>query len=349
MALPNDVTYVADVTDALKAIKLKLSSAQLTQFSRLSSNIARMQFALGKKNKISQLFDGECDYQIKCNEKAEKYRADGDKLFKIKKYNGALRRYNASVMYAQPAKQSDSCYDSTQSSTSQNPALVTHNGCHVKEVKSANQHATLAMSLVCRSATLYHLSNYKAALLDINSALFYEYNESDVYKLLDRKGKCQIQMELYSDAMQSYAHALHTLHSIEVDDKSKDIWIQIFQKHIQHCKEKSDQQMGVRPKDSNESMKFTSVCDLTKCTSPNQKLVPLPKGKSHAFYKFATEAFSIEKSSTFGRYAVAGEDVNVGDVIVAEPPYACILYPEYYSTHCFYCLNRTDSLVGKTC
>ena len=41
-----------------------------------------------------------------------------------------------------------------------------------------------------------------------------------------------------------------------------------------------------------------------------------------------------------GRHIKAVEEVQVGDVVAIEKPYASVLLPENYPTHCMHCLRR---------
>lgn len=38
-----------------------------------------------------------------------------------------------------------------------------------------------------------------------------------------------------------------------------------------------------------------------------------------------------------GRYAVAESQIRVGDVLVVEKPFASVINPEKYATHCINC------------
>lgn len=54
-------------------------------------------------------------------------------------------------------------------------------------------------------------------------------------------------------------------------------------------------------------------------------------------YPTATDKLSIEESPAMGRYAVAESQIRVGDVLVVEKPFASVINPEKYATHCINC------------
>lgn len=45
----------------------------------------------------------------------------------------------------------------------------------------------------------------------------------------------------------------------------------------------------------------------------------------------------VEEDAISGRYGVASSPIRVGDVIAVEAPYASVMNPEKFSTHCHHC------------
>lgn len=66
---------------------------------------------------------------------------------------------------------------------------------------------------------------------------------------------------------------------------------------------------------------------------------PSPDSNSSRFPS-ASADFDVKCSSTRGRYAVATDDVEVGQILLAEEPYVAGLSKEFNVTHCFHCLKR---------
>ena len=44
-------------------------------------------------------------------------------------------------------------------------------------------------------------------------------------------------------------------------------------------------------------------------------------------------------SNSKGRHVITNKPVKIGDVLFSEPPYASILLPEHYSSHCHHCVS----------
>lgn len=45
----------------------------------------------------------------------------------------------------------------------------------------------------------------------------------------------------------------------------------------------------------------------------------------------------VEEDAVSGRYGVAASPIRVGDVIAVDAPYASVMNPEKFSTHCHHC------------
>jgi hypothetical protein len=45
----------------------------------------------------------------------------------------------------------------------------------------------------------------------------------------------------------------------------------------------------------------------------------------------------VEEDAVAGRYGVAASPIRVGDVIAVDPPYASVMNPEKFPTHCHHC------------
>ena len=80
---------------------------------------------------------------------------------------------------------------------------------------------SFSLSAANRSLALVRLDRHQAALEDIELALESGYPEQNRYKLLERKGKCLIQLGQYRQAEQCFKKALGNLSTTGGCDKER--------------------------------------------------------------------------------------------------------------------------------
>lgn len=66
---------------------------------------------------------------------------------------------------------------------------------------------------------------------------------------------------------------------------------------------------------------------------PIPEVSPVPQEK----FPGLSNKIEIKYTNDSGRYAVAAEDINTGDYLVTEKPFAAVLTYEKYGTHCQTC------------
>lgn len=69
------------------------------------------------------------------------------------------------------------------------------------------------------------------------------------------------------------------------------------------------------------------------------KTKPLPDivGGRSIVYPSLCDKIRIEEDPALGRYGVAGSAIRVGEVLAVDAPYASVMNPEKYTTHCQHC------------
>jgi hypothetical protein len=72
---------------------------------------------------------------------------------------------------------------------------------------------------------------------------------------------------------------------------------------------------------------------------PTGENYPAVVGGKHADFPTASERIAIEQRPETGRFAVAASRINVGDVLVVEKPFASVMNPKKYATHCHHCFR----------
>ena len=68
--------------------------------------------------------------------------------------------------------------------------------------------------------------------------------------------------------------------------------------------------------------------------------VPSVKGGPNPAMPAASCSVGVESSPERGRYAVAKDYIASGETVVVEAPYAAVLLPEKFGTHCHHCFTR---------
>uniref|UniRef100_A0A146LER3 Protein-lysine N-methyltransferase SMYD4 n=1 Tax=Lygus hesperus TaxID=30085 RepID=A0A146LER3_LYGHE len=169
-----------------------------------------------------------------------------------------------------------------------------------------------------RSAALYHLQEYQAALTDIEMALAQGYPKHLHHKVLDRKAKCLMALKQNYTAIQALRETISALDDAKIpadvrQKKQNDIQIM----------------MGIMVKSKAFDEKNKTRDDINKIA-----------GEKNPKYKAASKAIGFGLSENEGRFALAESNVQTGDVILREPPHCAVLLQENTKTHCFQCMKR---------
>ncbi|MPC84274.1 SET and MYND domain-containing protein 4 [Portunus trituberculatus] len=124
---------------------------------------------------------------------AEKFRNEGNRLYKEKKLEQALLAYNYSILAAP------------------------HPGLDGEIV--GPQHEGLSLAFANRSAVLYEMAQYKYALADAERALAFGYPSSKRHRLYERRAKCLQAMGKMEEANAVLEETLTALATLALDEK----------------------------------------------------------------------------------------------------------------------------------
>ncbi len=183
---------------------------------------------------------------------------------------------------------------------------------------------TMSYVVANRSASLFFLKLYEDCIEDIDLAFSLGYPDDLAYKLHERKAKCLVQMGRHAEAIACFEVATTFLDKSKLEGKSKANALMSLAKQAQ---------------DANRVADIDCDRHQFKARSPLDDLPELSYEKSEKF-SCTIQAFTNAQSEEKGRHIIADADISVGDIISKEGPYASILYPEYYTTHCNNCLIR---------
>ncbi|CAB0032206.1 unnamed protein product [Trichogramma brassicae] len=172
--------------------------------------------------------------------------------------------------------------------------------------------ASLPLAYANRSACLFHLKRYADCVADIDKALELSYPDSMRPNLLRRKVKCLKILGQSEDAEDASLEASQWLRCIDLrrDDK------EFLERKIQVAK------------------------DVVELETASTAAASLPSMTANRKIPCASEAVEIRYNKKYGRHVVASRDIEIGEVVAREPPYALQLGSGCLYTHCSHCLAR---------
>ena len=190
----------------------------------------------------------------------------------------------------------------------------------------------LALAFGNRSSALFRLRKYELCLYDIQLAIENGYPDNLSYKLYQRKGKCLAELDMNEEAKCTFTKAKEMLeYSNLADDKRNELIdkLDVFE---------------------NGNAEATPVllsngdyelCDATHSTCA----IAMSCTTNEPFESLIAEdkPYIIGTSPERGRHTLATRDIRAGEVIMVDRPYASILLPDKYATHCHHCFNRTEA------
>ncbi|XP_065665243.1 SET and MYND domain-containing protein 4 [Hydra vulgaris] len=170
-----------------------------------------------------------------------------------------------------------------------------------------------------RSAVLFTKGLWEKCIVDIDCALNEGFFPEKQWKLYKRKGAALMNLKKYSESQLSFKKCLTVLPT-EFSEERNQV-----------------------------ELLLSSVCkfDLTDAVAVNEvveldSFIPV-----NGFDKILTRGSSsleVAYDSKQGRYIFAKEDIPNGSIIISEKPYAAVLLPHWYKTHCQLCFDKVISL-----
>ena len=243
----------------------------------------------------------------KSKKEANTFKSEGNKLFQAKQYTAAIKKYNQGIRAA-PHFLSESKEE------------------HVMKTSE------IGILIANRSACLFHCGQYEAAMCDIDCALHMGYPSTLRYKLLDRSAKCLMKLQRYTEAKKQSKAVLDALEATNLEPCVKENWIKSVNSLAKEIQKKgSDKTSGKsgESKDSNIELLEKTVDNWLKfreeCSTGN-----------------LSDEVVVRYSPDFGRFVAASKQINAGSIIAKENPFASVLLPQFYDSHCYFCFSRIN-------
>ena len=288
--------------------KLKNHDKQLKEnFQRLPTNFDRFKFIW-----CLQIAHAEFDaileqtyYDSKDTIKSNEYRQLGNDLYGKKRFAEAIEKYNLSIKYAV------------------NPTLK----IKLEEVTNENApeaEVGLAISYANRSAVFFHMNELVLSLADIELAFKCGYPLQSRFKLIERKLACLYKLGNYDLVL-------------DLIEKEKSLELEIFQSYIKIISDIKRMNAVKEEKTCDEAVKqyLDAHLDVT---------FEIPAEEKSSNIVCASRLISIDYGIEKGFFIKSNEDIEAGELIVDEPPYASVLLGENIKDFCYECQKKLEPL-----
>ncbi|KAL4224683.1 hypothetical protein ACF0H5_015380 [Mactra antiquata] len=179
--------------------------------------------------------------------------------------------------------------------------------------------AQVALAYGNRSAVLYRTKLFKECVKDIDEALKCSCPSNIYYKVLMRKANCKLQLNQLDEARTC-------VDEIRKFTSNSDITMEQTTKNLQEIEIFEKSLNNVVTKD---------------CTSQTDEITPPTVSYSYSNTILqASSAVCHQYNTEKGRFLVACKKIKPGDTLIVEKPFAAVLLPEHYDTHCHHCFVK---------
>jgi len=203
----------------------------------------------------------------------------------------------------------------------------------VAAVKSPPGDECLAYSIANRSACLYYLGEIKLCIADINLALASGYPPQLHYKLYERLAKCYVLLNDKEGAMKAALTSKKMLEKM----KSK------FDPEKYKSALKGLMNLGNLVNNPKEGMK-----DNIEVVEDPVVQVPKVSWKPQKKMRELSSLLRVEYEPEVGRHVKADKEVNPGDTLLVEEPFAAVLHAEKQGSTCDFCFKRLKVVIPCT-
>lgn len=290
----------------VQSIMSLIDAGSMRQFQKLTTDEEKVSF-IASLDFVRSAFSVELSSSDKSTTEAKRLRQKGNEFYKDGNLKDALNCYNKSIIFA-PVEDAE------------------------KRAGEGDEEASeLALAYGNRSATLLQMKMYAECLDDIDQTLFHGYPFQLRYKLLDRKGRCLVELGRTEAAEEAYRQLLGALADAQLDPKQLDSLTENATKMIESCsgRHNSEDDEGGQANDK-------------KSSSSTSTEVPIIFGNPSERYPGASESFDVRYNPDNGRYGMAAKDVTVGEVVLVESPYASVLSPDLFGVRCYHCFRSLN-------
>ncbi|CAL4136244.1 unnamed protein product [Meganyctiphanes norvegica] len=296
--------------DYAKMVRMAITNDKFNEFTKCTTDEERIRFIFA----IPEVHDISLKtyFRPKSEKEAVDYKEQGNKAFGKNENAAALRFYSQAVLKA--------------------PVPTGKYWKLIKENADPKKMTLYSICLANRSAALYHLREHQWCVKDIDEALEHHYPKELKWKLYNRKAHIMLSFRRHIDAQEAFRQALKWLDWSKMERERRMEHQKKIQKWLQLFK-------------SGKVENYEEVKEV--------ELLPLVPYWSHGpseNFPALSKKVEVLHDNNQGRYAVAAEDINPGDVLAVEDPYAYVLMRDDYLLHCQNCFASVKAAIPcKSC
>jgi tetratricopeptide (TPR) repeat protein len=175
----------------------------------------------------------------------------------------------------------------------------------------------LALAYGNRSAVYFQMDEFRLSLSDLEQAIRFGYPNDLKHKLVERKFNCLIRLEAYNELNEFVKQEKITITPSLLEQIRVNLgdWDEF----------RLDNEDGERVFKNYADINFEIKHRNTRCSN-------------------ASKSITIDYKILSGLSLKAVEDINVGDLLVEESPYASVLLSENIESHCLECMVPLNHL-----
>ncbi|XP_050511368.1 SET and MYND domain-containing protein DDB_G0273589-like isoform X2 [Diabrotica virgifera virgifera] len=157
----------------------------------------------------------------------------------------------------------------------------------------------------------------------------------------DRAGKTWIQNtfgKLKTDS--------ERIRSIYTSDETKDAVVSILS-NVQEIYRKKDATVSqLKRLEAENVLEKGEMSKSLMLYSQSVLRAPRTDNSSNTISHCVSNKLTVKSDKELGRFVVANKEIQTGETLVVESPYAACLLPGMFGTHCHHCFNRLQAPIG---
>jgi len=179
-----------------------------------------------------------------------------------------------------------------------------------------------SLALANRSAVWLAQKKHEECVDDINAAIYFKYPENMLYKLVDRKAKCQVALGQVDDARISYNRVILLLTQSNLEPAKQDVWKKDITAELEKLKTAVN-----KPQEKKRPESFIK--------SVNKNVPQL------------SDAVEVTYNPLVGRHCTASRDIEAGEIVMVDTSLSTRLICGARLTNCAHCMKTIDLTRGK--
>ena len=179
-----------------------------------------------------------------------------------------------------------------------------------------------SLALANRSAVWIKLKKYEECLDDINAAIYFKYPQNMLYKLVDRKAKCQAALGQVDDAKTSYNRVILLLKQSNIEVDKQEVWKKDIASELEKLKAAKN-----KPEEKKDPNLFLKSVNKT-----------IPQ---------FSDAVELAYNPLVGRHGTATRDIEAGEVVMVDTSLSTHLTCGTRLTNCTHCMKTINMTTGK--